>query len=232
MANKFKNPITVVPGIPVGTNKYDILTWNGTEWVARPFWQIRYQPVEYIESTGTQYISLETNFVYDNMLQVVVDFESAAIQQEGQGGGGVLTGYVEVSGNHNFWCGVNTNSGFRVRIGNGNITVPPFDTQRHTFDIKSGSQKLDNAEVGTTVAQTVKSKLFVFTGTDPVGDPVTFISAKIYSIKYYRGDTIIYNLVPAYKISNGKIGMYDILNDEFYSNAGTGEFIKGPDIVT
>lgn len=39
----------------------------------------------------------------------------------------------------------------------------------------------------------------------------------------------IMNLYPVYRISDNKPGMYDIVNNVFYTNQGTGEFIVGPD---
>lgn len=42
--------------------------------------------------------------------------------------------------------------------------------------------------------------------------------------------TKAFNLVPCYRKSDNKPGMYDIINDTFYTNAGTGEFVLGPEV--
>ena len=52
----------------------------------------------------------------------------------------------------------------------------------------------------------------------------------IYSFKAYQGNELIYDLVPCYRKNDLKPGMYDFANDYFYTNAGSGEFYKGPDI--
>lgn len=38
------------------------------------------------------------------------------------------------------------------------------------------------------------------------------------------------NLVPCYRKSDGEIGMYDLVNGVFYTNSGSGTFIKGDDV--
>lgn len=39
------------------------------------------------------------------------------------------------------------------------------------------------------------------------------------------------NLIPCYRIVDNEIGMYDLVSNTFYTNAGTGTFIKGPDVI-
>ena len=51
---------------------------------------------------------------------------------------------------------------------------------------------------------------------------------KVYSCKIYTGTAVARNFIPAERVSDGKPGMYDLVNDVFYVNQGTGEFIKGP----
>lgn len=44
------------------------------------------------------------------------------------------------------------------------------------------------------------------------------------------GNTIS-NLVPCYRKADGAVGMFDLIGKAFYSNAGTGSFTKGADVV-
>lgn len=51
--------------------------------------------------------------------------------------------------------------------------------------------------------------------------------SKIYNFKVYTDSiatTPIYEYIPAIRNADGEIGMYDIINDVFYTNAGTGTF--------
>ena len=49
----------------------------------------------------------------------------------------------------------------------------------------------------------------------------------IYRWKMYDNDTLIQDLVPAMRDSDDVIGMYDIVNNEFLTNAGSGSFTGG-----
>ena len=48
---------------------------------------------------------------------------------------------------------------------------------------------------------------------------------KIYAFKIYEGSTLVRNYVPC--LYQGKLGLYDKVNNQFYGNAGTGEFETG-----
>ena len=47
---------------------------------------------------------------------------------------------------------------------------------------------------------------------------------------YDKTDTLICDLVPCYRKSDGVIGMYDIVRKIFLTNVGTGSFTKGADV--
>lgn len=45
-----------------------------------------------------------------------------------------------------------------------------------------------------------------------------------------KNGALVRNMVPCYRKSDGEIGMYDLVNRVFYTNAGTGSFGKGADV--
>ena len=51
-----------------------------------------------------------------------------------------------------------------------------------------------------------------------------------YYVKIFDGDLILRNFIPCYKKSSGEIGMYDTVSKEFFTNQGTGTFLKGNDV--
>lgn len=51
---------------------------------------------------------------------------------------------------------------------------------------------------------------------------------RFYYADFYDNGTIALSLVPVKRLSDGKLGLYDLVNDVFYINAGTGTFIAGP----
>lgn len=54
---------------------------------------------------------------------------------------------------------------------------------------------------------------------------------KVYSCKIWDNDIIQRNLIPA-KNTSGTLGLYDAVNNMFYTNAGTGTFTAGPIATT
>ena len=56
--------------------------------------------------------------------------------------------------------------------------------------------------------------------------------SKTQDFKIYDDDVLIQYFIPCYRISDSVIGMYEIVNDQFYVSAGTaGGFTKGPDLI-
>lgn len=51
-------------------------------------------------------------------------------------------------------------------------------------------------------------------------------------ISFYVDDVLLLDTIPCYRKSDNKIGMYDLVNDTFYTNQGSGTFTKGADVVT
>lgn len=51
----------------------------------------------------------------------------------------------------------------------------------------------------------------------------------IYFFEVIEYDDKVIELYPVYRKSDNKPGMYDIVNNQFYLNQGTGEFLVGPD---
>ena len=51
----------------------------------------------------------------------------------------------------------------------------------------------------------------------------------MYSFRIYDGATLVRDFIPC-KNTGGIIGLWDNVNSQFYTNAGTGAFIAGPEI--
>ena len=54
---------------------------------------------------------------------------------------------------------------------------------------------------------------------------------RIYRAQISEGNGIVANLIPVMRNSDGKVGMRDTVTGQFFTNAGTGEFIAGPRFV-
>lgn len=49
-------------------------------------------------------------------------------------------------------------------------------------------------------------------------------------VALYKGNTMMYELIPCKRKSDGKVGMYDILNDVFHYSETSTEFVAGPEL--
>ena len=54
--------------------------------------------------------------------------------------------------------------------------------------------------------------------------------ARIYYCQIYNNNNILRDYAPCYRKSDNKPGMYDLVNNVFYTNSGTGQFLIGNEI--
>ncbi|MBR6752360.1 MAG: hypothetical protein IKL95_03785, partial [Alphaproteobacteria bacterium] len=59
------------------------------------------------------------------------------------------------------------------------------------------------------------------------GTAASYWTGRMYYITYKESGSNVFNLIPAKRDSDGAIGMYDTVSGQFFTNAGTGEFIGG-----
>jgi hypothetical protein len=52
--------------------------------------------------------------------------------------------------------------------------------------------------------------------------------AKLYRCKCVKSDSLVRDFIPAMRNSDNVVGLYDMVNGGFYTNAGSGKFIRGP----
>ena len=179
-----------------------------------------YKEVEYIESDGTgQYFSISASHQYSKLSKAIVDFQFNSINT-----GNILFGGVG-SSHTSFFFGAN---GTAWRYGvSTDYTYGTFDTDRHTFLLSNGSQKLDSTEISTyTWASTATDVLTLSRNANGAA----FANCKIYSFGFYENDAAVCVLVPCYRVADSEVGMYDLVTGTFYTNAGTGTFTKGADV--
>ena len=53
---------------------------------------------------------------------------------------------------------------------------------------------------------------------------------KVYTCKIWDNDVLVRDFIPVKRIGDGEVGMFDAVNRVFYANAGTGEFVAGPNV--
>jgi len=187
---------------------------------------VEYVQLEYIESTGLEYIELDYIANQDtnaNGTYQILDTSTACM----------LFGGREKSSSAKFY-GLNWGGGVPYKYYNsyysGQLTSLLVDTEKHTFNKKAGLLKIDNVNISEiTVPQTTWSTVYniVLFGCKTAGEIGFLSKARIYNLQFLNGEEVIYDFVPCYRKSDGETGLYDLINDTFYTNDGNGEFIRG-----
>lgn len=191
---------------------------------------LEYQEVEFIESTGTQVI--DTQWVPTSNSKIELKFQVSQLLS-----------------------GVSDQSLFGLREGNYRFNLYLFQTL-NTFSIGYGTAYNESAlpillnqdysiiytANGTNATLSGDFSKTVTSSTTPVFTQTlwlfyrrqsqqTFASAsKIKICKIYDNDILVRDFVPCYRKSDNEIGLYDLVGKQFYTNQGTGTFLKGNNV--
>ena len=189
-----------------------------------------YTQLEYIESTGTQYIN--TEFKPKNSTKVMMDFQVMTQPKSHQIIFGERTSY---SGTDQFvlgYTGHKSPAVWRSDFGSSQVSFPS------TVLWSTRMTAVRNGPDCTLNGTAVKNSSAVFSSTHNLfllanNDNETaagHISAKLFSCQIFDGDVRARSFVPC-KNASGAVGLYDTVEGQFYANAGTGTFTAGPEII-
>lgn len=191
-----------------------------------------YAAVGWIESSGTQWINTEYTALCTDRVETRIRFLSlesvnyALFCARGVGNGKTFT-CLRMSGGYlrfdrNTGTGDGGNSKFKPNVGEDYCVVMDANTQDCKVD------GVSVATCGTTGNFTVGSHFAIFaahSGTLDDSQMSMKSSMRLYYFRVYDKDgTLVADLEPCRRKSDGKPGLYDIKNDKFLTNAGTGEF--------
>lgn len=183
-----------------------------------------YQEVEYIESTGTQYI--DTGVIGKSGIRILAEmgWRTLSNQLFGSRGSGTTRFFVTYYASRiDFGYGGDILSDVYPQAGQ--IYEIDFDVTGSQFSFGvDGTYKHASYKIDT------ECNMFIFGANRPY--TTNQFSKSIFKsmiITNANGETLR-NFVPCYRKSDGEIGLYDIENNVFYTNNGTGDFTKGQDI--
>lgn len=188
----------------------------------------RYEVVDYIQSSGTQYI--DTGVVTNQNTRVNISFQEASI----------------VSGTGAYVCGSESaylNNSFDILIQGDSLNAF-FNTQYKKYYTSSNTTTVYNINFNKTNVDFYSNGSLAQTSTfssttfqSPVnltlcalnrnGTKQEFSSIKIYYCQIYNNETLVRNYIPVYDTQTQKYGMYDTTGQQFYGNLGTGDFTGG-----
>lgn len=232
---KLEKGSKATPFLPYSLTKTDIRTVPST-----------YAPLEYIEGTGTQYIN--TGYVHKatTRIDIVCELSNCVNQDYGslfgsRKGTNVYNdfSFYTISGSNLIFIYARTGKQISTTnnmLFNEKILISAYDTKCSWYKYGSSTAYGSITNTGTIDAGFNNMTLFCInksTTADGFSWDRPPVKAKIYSCKIWDDDgvTLVRDLIPVMRKSDKKIGLYDAVNDTFYTNAGTGEFLTSSDII-
>lgn len=185
---------------------------------------IGYRELEYLESSGTQYI--DTGVIPVSDYEYFVSFELKAFTKPNIALSFVFASYA-VSNRYNIQARENQ---FYFQTGAGNSIIVQAELNKR-YDFKANDNKYiingTSYQTGTSFVSGGNGRSFQIFYDSRYGSNTQAIM-KLFSSWIYNNGAKVRNFIPAERTSDSKPGLYDTINDVFYVNQGTGEFIKGP----
>ena len=194
------------------------------------FFPAGYTPMMYIQSSGTQcidtgiYTKLSSKFIFDG------NYLSGE-----QGSWAYLFGsanpfaYGMVIMDQYYPGNGTTYSGFG-NVADKTIAVPAWSRNIITLDKNKCIVKNIDSDVtrsvdinATSLIENPNNTICIF-GRKNNGVYERFSLGRVYEYQYYENDVLLRHMYPAKRNSDNVLGMFDIINNVFYTNVGNGEF--------
>ncbi len=195
-----------------------------------------YQQVEYIESTGTQYIDTgiipnqDTGFDIVFLTKNAIAFSPAG----GTTGFGAILGARKSSTLDELQLttySLNSSYSGTLRFGTDSYNAGITPNTKMKVIFKNGTYTNNNGVTHSIDKDfTGPTTLTVF-ALNQNGAIQQHGSVQIYSLKIYDGDTLVRDYVPCYRVSDEEAGLYDLVEGKFYGNKGTGSFSRSDNVI-
>lgn len=200
---------------------------------ATPILPPEYQQVEYIQSTGNNWIdsginatstlqttvtfSLDNNFTYGNFMHLFGVFVSSNTVYSASFPSATL---VRVP--------------IRNAYDNTNYTIANVSTGTHTIIYRNGYVGVDGVQAGTVsgLYNTAYPIQIIGRSSNTTSNQTHPAGIRVYIAKLGTStDEAAYrNLYPCYRRADNVTGMYDLINNEFIPYTGTANFITGNNV--
>lgn len=182
--------------------------------------------LEYIESSGTQYIN--SGFKPNQNTRVIMDIEILSTSGTTCAifGGRNATG----TSNNSFVLWKISQSAFRSDYRSNTLNISVTPTGRHLIDKNKNSTNIDGTTVTHTAGTFQSSYPLVIFANNGLGTIESRkVHARLYYCQIYDNNTLIRDYLPI-RTEDGQVGLIDMLTETFYPNLGTGSFTAGPSV--
>lgn len=179
-----------------------------------------YQEVEYIEGTGSQYIDTGLKMASGYSIEAEIGINSTKIAF-GASNNYNSTNNLGIEINSGFLWTRDTKYAFTSLISRGKyeLKVDFSDTVRYQVSSIDISLNASYYNLNYYLFSCNENNVSSWNG-----------GGIIWSFKIKNGNELIRNYVPCYRKSDNVVGLYDLVNNVFYTNAGSGTFLMGNEV--
>ena len=191
-----------------------------------------FKNLEYIQSSGTQYI--DTGFKPNQDTRVVCEVGGYSIADNSATN--LFGARTSTSSSDQFSFNIAGSTNYRSDYYNSRVgysTELSFSGKIH-IDKNKNVCSIESDGTTYTVTNTQGTfqtpfNLFIF-GENRNGSVHSIPNVKLYYFKLYDNGVLIRDFIPC-KNASGVAGLWDDVNSVFYQNAGSGTFTAGPEVV-
>ena len=195
-----------------------------------------YTQLEYLESTGTQYIDTGVVLTSDN-----VTYEWNAKDYGGTNGCSLFG--AQTNSNYSgilYNAGYYNQSGFPRTAYIGDISYSSLNYYADPNNFYNWGLMIRDDKTAVLYKNGSLAGSLLWSGTIQTGYSIFLYANDVFGYVRERGKvafkyfaitdngSLVFNGIPARRDSDGELGMYDTVSNTFFTNSGTGEFIAGP----
>ena len=203
---------------PIKGKRLSIEAKNVYEGSLEYFDTLLYKQIEYIESTGTQYI--DTGYYPKlNKTKIVADAEKEVSKSIFGAGANIFT-FTGGATDHYAYYGEQS-------VVHTNVAY----ADRHLYIMDKNHVYIDSTAYGNLTLSDTTSSLSLYIFGRNVGNNLSDAGThKLYGLKIFEDNEsedneLLYNFIPVIRKVDQKPGLYDLVEHKFYTNKGTGEFL-------
>ena len=197
-----------------------------------------YVRLDYIESTGTQYINTGFKPTIYTSIETVFSTKASTTDTNlfGSRGGWFAQDYT-------IWINTSSNKGIACHfpIESSSIRDTKWVYTRNIIDtptkllITPENIKVNDELVytftDTRTEYTPKFNAYIFARNENRNSALLG-RFKVYYFNIWDEGQLVRKYVPCYRVSDEEAGLYDLVENTFYGNSGTGDFVAGEEITT
>lgn len=208
----------------------NLKTYGGQVQEVQPDLWGRYTPVEYLQSSGTQYI--DTGLIGDSKDKVEIKYQPLDTNGNQAIFGARSQPTTAYKKTYIIWQGISgvihsdygDETSQRLQFGQTALADTIFIKDGEKNTLNGVAQSSHNAET-----YNLEFSYYIF-GANTKGTFTVASQSKVYYCKIWSNGSLARNFIPVKDTTNNIYGMYDTVEGKFYGNSGTGTFTAGPEI--